>query len=326
MHESRDNVVTVTAADKSTALVQPVVRLKAQSLGADGEDWLAALPQVVAELEARWSVRVEESLAGGTAAYVARARADDGGSVIMKICVPDPNFGDEIGTLARARGRGYVQLFASDLGQHAMLLEDLGRPMSRTELLPDMQIATLCQLLAQAWQVPKAASERFAIPHDKATALKKAVNRLWIGLDQPCSQDVLAQTRRFADRRAAAFNGDRCVVVHGDAAPMNALQVMSAREGAETGFVFVDPDGFVGDPEYDLGVALRDWCEELLSSDDPTGLARHYCQLLATGSGLDEQAIWEWGYLERVSTGLYCLAIGANELGQPFLDTAELLL
>ncbi len=38
------------------------------------------------------------------------------------------------------------------------------------------------------------------------------------------------------------------------------------------------------------------------------------------------QAIWEWGYLERVSTGMYCLAFGAAERGQPFLDTAELLL
>ncbi len=314
------------ARDETPLLVQPVVQLKAASLGAKGEAWLTTLPQVVAELEGRWSVRVEESLAGGTAAYVARARANDGGSVIMKICVPYLDFGDEIGTLVRAKGQGYVQLLASDFDQHAMLLEQLGHPMSRTDMSPDAQIATLCRLLAQAWQVPLAASEEFAVQQDKATALKDEVKQLWIDLKHPCSQDVFARALLFADRRAGAFNPNRCVVVHGDAAPMNALQVVSPREGAETGFVFIDPDGFVGDPEYDLGVALRDWCEQLLSSDDPAGLARHYCRLLATGSGMDEQAIWEWGYLERVSTGLYCLAIGAHELGQPFLDSAELLL
>lgn len=134
--QSPDSVATAVAIDETPVLVQPVVRLKAESLGAEGEAWLAALPEVVAELEGRWSVRVEASLAGGTAAYVARARADDGGAVIMKICVPDPDFGDEIGTIARARGRGYVQLLASDLGQHAMLLEDLGHSMSRTEMSP----------------------------------------------------------------------------------------------------------------------------------------------------------------------------------------------
>ena len=64
------------------------------------------------------------------------------------------------------------------------------------------------------------------------------------------------------------------------------------RPGAETGFVFVDPDGFIGDPAYDLGVALRDWCPQLLASEDPLSLARRYCRLLAGSSGLHEQAIW----------------------------------
>jgi streptomycin 6-kinase len=67
--------------------------------------------------------------------------------------------------------------------------------------------------------------------------------------------------------------------VHGDAAAANVLQVLAPREGAETGFVLVDPDGFVGDPAYDLGVALRDWCPQLLASGDPLTLARHYRRL-----------------------------------------------
>jgi streptomycin 6-kinase len=61
-------------------------------------------------------------------------------------------------------------------------------------------------------------------------------------------------------------------------------------------------------------------------SDDPLSLARSYCRLLADGSGVDEQEIWEWGFLERVSTGLYALSLGADELGQPHLDTAERLI
>ena len=106
----------------------------------------------------------------------------------------------------------------------------------------------------------------------------------------------------------------------------HTLRVLADRPGAETGFVFVDPDGFVGDPAYDLGVALRDWCPQILSAEDPVALTRGYCRLLARDSGLDEQAIWEWGYLERVSTGLYATAMGAHELGRPFLETAEMLL
>src|SRR6185503_18565663 len=106
----------------------------------------------------------------------------------------------------------------------------------------------------------------------------------------------------------------------------NALAARSPRSGAETGYLLVDPDGFAGDPAYDLGVALRDWHSQLLAADDPTRLARRYAELLAAGSGLDAQEVWEWGYLERVSTGLHALALGADELARPLLATAQLLL
>jgi streptomycin 6-kinase len=312
--------------DPARLVVPPVVRLRAESLGAPGAAWLRTLPEQVAELERRWSIAAEESLAGGTAAFVAGARTLDGSRVVLKIIVPDPDFRDEIGTLERAAGQGYVRLLAHDSGRRAMLLEALGPSMDRTGLAAEEQISTLCRLLAQAWDVPRPRAGPMAVAMDKATSLATLVERLWGQLDEPCSAQARTQALRFAARRAAAFNPDRCVLVHGDAAPSNALRVLADRPGAETGFVFVDPDGFVGDPAYDLGVALRDWCPQILSARDPVALTRGYCRLLARGSGLDEQAIWEWGYLERVSTGLYATAMGAHELGRPFLDTAELLL
>jgi streptomycin 6-kinase len=172
-------------------------------------------------------------------------------------------------------------------------------------MAPEAQLETLYQLLRAAWQVPRPATGRRASLVDKARGLDEFLGRFSAELDPPCSGQVLAQAQLFAGRRAAAFDPERCVVVHGDAAAANVLQVLAPREGAQNGFVFVDPDGFIGDPAYDLGVALRDWCPQLLASNDPPSLARRYCRLLAEASGFDEQAIWEWGYLERVTTGLY---------------------
>ncbi len=108
---------------------------------------------------------------------------------------------------------------------------------------------------------------------------------------------------RFARLRAAAFDLDQGVVVHGDAHPGNALMVPAPREGAESGFVLVDPDGFLADPTYDLGVVLRDWSSQLLVGD-AMAVAHRYCDRLAAQSGLDGEAIWQWGYVERVSSGL----------------------
>jgi streptomycin 6-kinase len=58
----------------------------------------------------------------------------------------------------------------------------------------------------------------------------------------------------------------------------------------------------------------------------PFALAHEYCQLLARESGLDEATIWEWGFIERVSSGLYIWTYGSSEYGQPFLKTARCLL
>lgn len=321
---TRDGILDVVS--DHNVVVTPIVRRKAEALGALGEAWLAGLSDLIADLERRWSVRVDQPLAGGTSAYVARARMRDGLEVVMKLGLPDPHFADEVGTIDRARGHGYVQLLARDAERHCMLLEALGPSMTKLDMAPETQLETLCRLLRQAWEVPRAVTGRHASAVNKAAGLDEFVGRFSADLDRPCSARVLAQALLFAGRRAAAFDPDRCVVVHGDAAAANVLQVLAPRAGAETGFVFIDPDGFIGDPAYDLGVALRDWCPQLLASDDPLTLARHYCHLLADGSGIDEQAIWEWGFLERVTTGLYVWSLGGSDQNRPHLDSAELLI
>lgn len=307
-------------------LVSPIVRLRAESLGDEGRRWLDALPGLVADLESRWSIRVEQSLAGGTAAFVAAARTTAGQPVVLKIGVADPAVRDEIGTLERAQGRGYVRLLARDVARRAMLLEALGPSLTQTDLTPERQLEILCALAATAWTVPRVESGPRAAPVNKAADLGRIVDRLWRELDPDCPGRVRDAALACAGRRAAAFDAAACVVVHGDAAAANALRVLTPRPGADTGFVFVDPDGFVGDPAYDLGVALRDWCSELLAVADPRALAAGYGEILATHSGLDAAAIWEWGYLERVSTGLHVLAIGATDLSRPFFDTARALI
>ena len=60
-------------------------------------------------------------------------------------------------------------------------------------------------------------------------------------------------------------------------------------------------------------------------ADDPRKLLRTYCDLLARETGIDEAAIWEWGFLERVTSGLYCIRSGLEALGRKFLASAERL-
>jgi streptomycin 6-kinase len=272
--------------------------------GAKGGDrWLAGVPATIAALEERWGITVGERLAGGTASYVATAVTATGEPAVVKISVPGVDFGREVRTLRAAGGRGYVRLLAADLDLNAALLEPLGGSLSGSGLPPERQLAVLADLLPLAWAVPP---DRLA-PTDKAADLAEFVGSLG-------RSAVVDEALRCAGRRSAAYDPDRCVVVHGDAAAANVLR----RPG--DGWVFVDPDGFVGDPAYDRGVAVRDWCAELLAAADPRSLLRSYCLLL----GGDPDATWDWGFLERVSTGLYVASLGGD--GGPHLDSAARLL
>jgi streptomycin 6-kinase len=272
--------------------------------GAKGGDrWLADVPATIAALEDRWGITVGERLAGGTASYVTTAVTATGEPVVVKISVPGVDFGREVRTLRAAAGRGYVRLLAADLDRNAALLEPLGGSLSGSGLPPERQLAVLADLLPLAWAVPP---DRLA-PTDKAAELAEFVG----AFDRSA---VVDEALRCARRRSAAYNPDRCVVLHGDAAAANVLR----RPG--DGWVFVDPDGFVGDPAYDRGVAVRDWCAELLAAVDPRPLLRSYCLVL----GGDPDATWDWGFLERVSTGLYVASLGGD--GGPHLDSAARLL
>jgi streptomycin 6-kinase len=259
-----------------------------------GDRWVAALPATIAALAADWGITVGGALSGGTSAYVARAGTATGEPAVLKISVPGVGFDREIRTLLAAGGRGYARVLAADPGRDAVLLEPLGAALDRSGLSPEAQLDVLAGLLPLAWQVPVEDEP----PEDKAAGLVPLIEEH----RQPGHDRVIAEALRCAERRSAAFAPDRCVRVHGDAAAANVLE----RPGG--GWAFVDPDGFVGDPDYDRGVAARDWCEELTRAANPRALLESYCRRL----GGDPDSVWDWAFLERVSTGLYVESLGGH--------------
>jgi streptomycin 6-kinase len=292
-------------------------------MGEPGRAWIAALPELLAGLEQQWSITLGRAIPGGSDSYVAKVRLADGSAAVIKVTIAEVGWADQVATLERAEGRGYVRLLAVDRSKRAMLLEGLGRPLDRTGWDPERQLRCLADTLALAWQ--DARGRRPDPAADKASQLGAFIAGAWSRLAAPVSERVVQQALRYADRRAAEATTE-LVVVHGDPHPGNLLAVPNRRPGAETGYVFVDPDGFVADRAYDLGVALRDWCGRL-RGPDARRTAEGFCVILAERSGVDAQRIWEWGFLERVSTGLYLLDVVRvpEPVARPYLDSAERL-
>ncbi len=67
---------------------------------------------------------------------------------------------------------------------------------------------------------------------------------------------------------------------------------------------------------------MREWSSELLEGD-PARLGRERSGLLGQLTGVDVQAIWEWGFVERVSIGLLAMQVGAEVVGRRMLEVAH---
>jgi streptomycin 6-kinase len=60
----------------------------------------------------------------------------------------------------------------------------------------------------------------------------------------------------------------------------------------------------------------------MLAAPDVRAAARDRCRRLAALTGVGLRPIWEWGFMERVSTGLLALAAGWEQVGAEMLAVA----
>lgn len=296
-----------------------------RSLGPVGETWLERLPAALSERCSAWQLELGEPFAAGSHSAVFRVTAQDGRPAVLKMTLPDVALEAQAAVLAAAQGRGYVQLLDADLPSGALLLEALGAPyeIQGPATVPDF-LSLTAKTLHQAWQLPLAASVPPA--EHKAAWLYTFVDEVAGSFRDLEGTPFIETALLYAKNRLDASDPARQVMVHGDPHGGNLLPVLMDRPNAETGYVFVDPDGFPCEAEYDLGVALREWNTLLLALDDPRAQLRTWCELVADLTELDAQAVWEWAYLERVSTGLYLRHHGLPQLVSPFFEVARRLL
>ncbi len=288
-----------------------VVRNKAIAAGV--EWWIDALPQIIASLERDWSITVGTPFVEGTEAFVAEATMADGGGAVLKVLVPrDADVADHETTVLRlADGHGCPLLFRDDPTRSALLMERLGPSMFALGLPYEHRLPALCDAAAAIWRpAPDCGLPTGA---EKAEWLIDFITATWVDLERPCSGRTIEHALACARRRKEAHDDEHAVLVHGDVQQWNALQ-------AGDGFKLVDPDGLLAEPEYDLGVILREDPDEPLAAD-PMATARW----MADRHGLDATAIFEWGVVERVSTGLVATQIDLQPVGRQMLDLADRL-
>lgn len=300
--------------------VPELARQRAESSGEAGRRWLEELPAVVRSLTERWGLALGEPFSGGTAAYVTRAVDGDSRHVVLKVAMV---LDDDDAELHRrsvlvhqlADGRGCVGLLGHDDERHALLLERLGPNLDALGMPVPQLLDTVAATLRAFWQ-PIADHVDLPTGVEQAAWLARFIERTWDELGRPCERAVVDRALDCCERRASELDLSAAVLVHGDAHGWNTLD---AGDGV---CKLVDPEGLRSEREHDLGVLLREYNLPLLDGDT-AALVRARAEHLAAAGGADPQRVWEWGYIERVSTGLSSMQAFDGDGGLAFLEVAR---
>ena len=300
--------------------VPELVRQRATADGAAGRAWLDSLPDVVADLADGWDLEVGRALEGGTASFVAAATDRSGRACVLKVAMPlETDAGDAFARSVLvhqlAGGRGCAELLRHDDWTRAMLLERLGPNLHDAGTPLPRLLEAITATLRSFWR-PVAEDCGLPTGAEQATWLAGYITASWDELGRPCRREVVDRALGCCAERAAAFDPAQAVLVHGDAHGWNTLDA-----GAGS-WKLVDPEGLRSERAHDLGIPLREYNEPLLDGDTPA-LVRERAELLAASCDVDPEAVWQWGFVERVSTGLGSLRAFEGDEGRAFLEVAE---
>lgn len=292
---------------------------KLATLGDEGVAWLDSFDATVDDFASQWGFRVEESLDGGSQAFVATVTLDSGEPAVFKLVLPDMRgvgrWSKECSVMVAAQGNGYARVFAHDLERKALLMERLGAPLDESGLSVDEQIDVICRTLSP-WARPPDGVD-IETGAEKAAWLSESIDAMWHEVDHPCSEAAVRQAQEYCARRIAAYDPATAVLVHGDAHQNNLLRA------ADGTYRMIDPDPLLAEPAADLAVPMRDWNQELLDTGDPLRAVQARAARISELTGVAIEPIWEWGFMERMSTALYCHTLGITGWSFPAYPVIE---
>jgi streptomycin 6-kinase len=287
----------------------------ARNVAEDEEDgparraWLESLPRVVADLAARWSLRVGQPFQpGGNASWAAPARDTAGRHLVLKAGWRHEDAEHEAAGLRAWNGRGAVRVYRSLLaGDTSALLLEACEPGTSLEraLPPREQDAVVAGLLRRLWTGPPAGHpfpalagmcEQWAGEFERRYAAARAR-----GSDELDPGIARAGTELF---RLLPATAGRQVLLCTDLHPGNVLA--AAREP----WLVIDPKPYAGDPAYDPLQHMLSFPGRL--AGDPGGFADRMAGLL----GLDAGRLRSWLFARCVqeSVGVPHLRAAAVQL------------
>lgn len=280
-------------------------------MGNVGAAWLEGLDETVARVAAEWDLQVGRVLDGGSGALVAEATLPGDIEAILKIAVPDPDLSTvEADVLRPAAGRGYARLYHDPRGTRdgarTALASRCGRSAGRrTASYPSTAPPSRKPGESIEPPGPRRRDRQAAWLEDSSRARGKPSD------DRAANGPSLAH---WSSRPAAAAPSTRLAR---SSATATRTPGTSSPQSSPAAATSSSTPKSASSSEYDLGCWLRGWRPGSGDAGDPGRLARGVAGRLAALTGTDEQAIWEWGFAERVSWACCSCSWGTRRARHP---------
>jgi streptomycin 6-kinase len=255
----------------------------------EGRRWLNRLPEIIGEIERKWSLRVEQPFPNLSYHYVAPCVFREGGEAIIKIGFPGEKTTtfNEIRVLKFLDGRGVCRLQQFDETRSALLLEKLAPGENLKTIFQNSHlkaVETAIEVMRKFWQAPPG-NHDFPLLENWFAGFQKAEKAGFAPV-------YIEKARRFL----AELNSSPApkTLLHGDFHHENILS--ASREN----FLAIDPKGIVGDIGYDLSVFLINHANWLKGETDLPEKLKLAIQKFSEAFQIAPQNLRKWVFAHSV--------------------------
>ena len=222
--------------------------------------WLKALPNIIREIEEKWSLSLAPPFDGRdvSCSWVAPAVRADGSRAVLKLGMPHMEAAHELQGLQFWNGDPTVRLLEADVELNAMLLECCEPGFTLRDLQECEQDVVIADLLRRLWRKP---STRHPF-RPLSTMIEYWRNETIATASEWIDAGLVREGLVLFEELARPSHDD--VVLATD---LHAGNVLRAQRKP---WLVIDPKPFVGDRAYDATQHLFNCRERLLAAPDAT--------------------------------------------------------